>query len=55
MIIYVVWRTVLIGLVKNETFVDCISVLFVVMCCVCAQVDTIKLVKNNMTELLYKV
>ena len=50
MIIYVVYRTVLIGLVKNETFVDCSSVLFVVMCCGCAK---IKLVKSNMTELLY--
>ena len=45
-------RELLIGLAKNETFVDCSSVLFVVMCCVCAQVDKIKLVKSNMTELL---
>ena len=32
---------------------DCSSVLFLVMGCVCAQVDKIKLVKSNMTELPY--
>ena len=33
---------------------DCSSVLFLVMGCVCAQVDKIKLVKRNMTELPYR-
>ena len=32
---------------------DCSSVLFLVMGCVCAQVDKKKLVKRNMTELPY--
>ena len=32
---------------------DCSSVLFLVMGCVCAQVDKQKLVKRNMTELPY--